>query len=70
MDNGVNFSQNTIFCIFTSYRIDIRVRSSINSDMNSSQITFDGLFKHPKTEHVITLSPIVSNLCISLYNPY
>ena len=26
MDNGVNFSQNTIFCIFTSYRIDIRVQ--------------------------------------------
>ena len=41
--------------------------SSIKSEPHSSQITFDGSFKHPQTEHVITLSPLVYNLCISIY---
>ncbi len=44
--------------------------SSIKSDPHSSHTIFEGSFKHPQTEHVIKLSPLVYTLCISIYKTY
>ncbi len=53
----------------SSYKY-INSDSSIRSDPHSSQTIFDGSFKQPQTEHVITVSPLVYILCIFIYKSY